>query len=181
MISLTPMEIRRHTFKKGFKGYNVDEVNYFVETVAGQMEAVLGEKEGLASEARELKVRLEKYEKLEQTLQEMLLHSQKTVEEAKTHAERQSAIILKEAAVEAREIKKSTEQELEELKKSITILKEQKKMYLVKFRTLVKSQSDMLNLLETYDPGTARKTHVNLLAGESREAAEMENTPVADE
>jgi len=179
MISLTPMEIHRHTFKKGFKGYDVDEVNHFMEIIAGQLEALLSEKEGLSSEVRELKVRLEKYEKLEQTLQEMLIHSQKTVDEAKTHAERQSSIIIKEAEIKASETKKESENELEELKKSITILKEQKKMYLVKFRTLVKSQVDMLNLLEAYDPGTAKKNQVNLLHVDTSEhpEPEPENSP----
>lgn len=174
MISLTPMEIRHHTFKKRFKGFDVDEVNHFVETAAGCLESALLEKEGLTSEVRELRVRLEKYEKLEQTLQEMLLQSQKTVEETKSNAERQAAIVIKEAEIKAQEIKKETEHELEEMKKSIVILKEQKKMYLLKFRTLVKSQADMLNLLEAYDPNVGRKGQMNLMTGENLETGESE-------
>jgi len=169
MIPLTPMEIRRHAFRKGFKGYDVDEVNHFVETMAARLEEVLGEKEGLSSELKELRTRLEKYEKLEQTLQDMLLHSQKTVEEAKTHAERQASLVIREAEVRASEIKKNAEHDLEELKKSIYVLKDQKRMFLLKFRTLVKSQTDMLMLLESDDAPPARKAQVNLLSGESQE------------
>jgi cell division initiation protein len=163
------MEIRRHAFRKGFKGYDVDEVNHFVETMAAQLEAILGEKEGLLSETRELKSRLEKYEKLEQTLQDMLLHSQKTVEEAKTHAERQATLITREAEVKAMDIKKNAEREAEELKKSIVILKEQRKMFLIKFRTLIKSQADMLLLLEAENAGTVKLSDVSPVAGDNPE------------
>jgi cell division initiation protein len=178
MIPLTPMEIRRHTFKKGFKGYDTDEVNLFVETMAARLEEILGEKEGLLSEIKEIKIRLEKYEKLEQTLQDMLLHSQKTVEEAKTHAERQSSLFIREAEVRASEIKKNAEHDLEELKKSIAVLKDQKKMFLLKFRTLVKSQTDMLTLLENDDVPQARKAQVNLLSGEGQDDYRNPQPPV---
>jgi cell division initiation protein len=166
MMQLTPMEIRRQDFKKNFKGYNPDEVRAFLEGLAGQLESVLSEKDALAMEARELKIRLEKYEKLERTLQDMLMHSQRTVEEAKTGAERQASILVKEAEITASEIKKNAERDLEEIKRSTALLKEQKKMYLLKFRTLVKTQADLLALLESDDVAAAKTPKVNLLGGE---------------
>jgi cell division initiation protein len=172
MIPLTPMEIRRQTFKKGFKGYDADEVNHFVEMMAAQIEETVSGKEGLATELKEARGRLEKYEKLEQTLQDMLIHSQKTVEEAKTHADRQGTLIVREAEVRAFEIKQNAEKELEDLKKSITILKEQRTMYLLKFRTLVKSQLDMLTLLEAEESAAGKKMAVNLLSGSAPEKEE---------
>lgn len=156
-MQLSPMDIRRHTFTKSFQGFDRDEVTHFVEMVAGTTEALASERDALSAQVSELKGSLEKYEKIERTLQEMLLQSQKTVEEARTNAERESMIIVREAEIRASEIKKSAERDLDEMKRSITILRDQKKIYLVKFRTLIKSQIEMLTLLETGEASGPRR------------------------
>lgn len=156
-MQMTPMEIRRQTFTKGFKGYAPEEVDHFVQNVAARFEELLAEKDRLVSEVAEQKTSLEKYLRLESTMQEMLLQSQKNVEESRSATEREASIIMKEAEIKADEIKKSAEKELEEIKRSIMVLRDQKRIYLTKFRTLIKSQIEMLQLLESGEPSGPRK------------------------
>ena len=149
MAQLTPMDIRHRTFVKAFKGYSRDEVDSFVDEVASAFEETIKEKEVFAARSNELAASLDRYEQIEKTMQDMLLHAQSTADATKQQAERDAVIIIKEAEFRAESIKKEAENDLEELRKSIIVLREQKKTFLIKFRTLIKSQIEMLQLLET--------------------------------
>ena len=149
MAHLTPMDIRHRTFLKTFKGYSREEVDSFIDQTASAFEDTIKEKEILAAKNAELKASLDRYEQIEKTMQDMLLHAQSTAESTKQQAEKDAVIIIKEAELRAESIKKESENELEELRKSIMVLREQKKTFLIKFRTLIKSQIEMLQLLET--------------------------------
>jgi len=143
------MDIRRQTFKTGFKGYNSEEVNQFLEMMAARFEEMTKEKDEQTGKISGLERELAKYEKLEKTLHEMMLNSQKTLEESKLHAQHESNLIVREAEVRAEEIKRDAEKALKEIRDTLTILKEQKNTFIVKFRTLIKSQLDLLHLMDS--------------------------------
>lgn len=142
------MDIRRQTFKNAFKGYQTDEVNQFLDLVASRFEEIMKERDEAIGKTAGLQRELSKYEKLEQTLHEMLLNSQKTLEDAKAQAQAESKLIIREAEVRSDEIKRDAEKALKEIHDSLIILQEQKNAFIVKFRTLIKSQLDLLHLME---------------------------------
>ena len=157
MAQLTPIDIRHRTFLKTFKGYSKDEVDSFIDQIASAFEETIKEREIIAARNNELVASLNRYEQIEKTMQDMLIHAQTTSESTKQQAERDAAIIVREAELRAESIKKEAENELEELRRSILVLRDQKKTFLIKFRTLIKSQIEMLQLLETGETSALKR------------------------
>ncbi len=156
-MNIVPMDIKRQVFKKSMRGYDIEEVQSFLEMVAGQFEELIKENKDLAEQLGRFKFENEKYEKLEKTIQETLINSQKTLEESKANAEHEAKLIIKDAEIKAEQLKRVTENKRDELKKEIVSLHDQKKMFTIRFRSLIKSQLEMLNILES-DLETADKT-----------------------
>ncbi|MFH0920461.1 MAG: DivIVA domain-containing protein [Fibrobacterota bacterium] len=158
-MPMTAMDIRRQTFKTGFKGYRTDEVGHFLEMVADRFEELMKERDEHAGRISGLERELAKYEKLETTLHNMMQSSQKTLEESKVQAQHEATLIVREAEVRAEEIKRDAEKALKEIRDSSTVLKEQKNTFIVKFRTLIKSQLDLLHLMDSDTHAPDRPSH----------------------
>ncbi len=150
------MDIRRQTFKRTFKGFDPDEVQAYLDMMAGRVEEFeRGKKDGEFENAR-LKGELEKYEKLEKVLHDMLLQAQQSIEETKKNAEKQAELIVREAEYRATQSAADAVQRLEAINRDMALLHEQKKTFIIKFRALVKSQLEMLNVLEI-EPETQKQ------------------------
>jgi cell division initiation protein len=158
-MPMTPMDIRRQTFKTGFKGYRADEVNHFLDMVATRFEELIKDRDEQAAKFTGLEHELAKYEKLEATLHELMRNSQKTLEESKSQAQHESTLVIREAEVRADEIKRDAEKALKEIRDALTVLKEQKNTFIVKFRTLIKSQLDLLHLMDSDALSTDKPVH----------------------
>ena len=42
-MKISPIDIRQHTFEKGFRGYDVDEVNAFLNSLSQEWERVMND------------------------------------------------------------------------------------------------------------------------------------------
>lgn len=88
---LTPMDIHDKVFKKGFRGYNPDAVDEFLDEVVTDYEKLCKEnaklKEDLSAKRREL----EQYHTLEKNLQDTVALAQKTAEDIISHAKKCAA------------------------------------------------------------------------------------------
>jgi len=160
-MAVSPMDIKHQTFKKSMRGFDCDEVAHFLEMLSGELEQLLKEKNILAEQVDRLTFEVTKYEKLEKTIQETLIRSQKTLEDSRGSAEREASIILKEAEIKADEYLRKIESDKDMLKKDVGLLREQRSLFIARFRALIKSQLEMLNLIET-EPAPEDKTEKEL-------------------
>ena len=55
-MKITPLEIRQKAFEKGFRGYNPDEVNAFLQSLSQEWERSV-------DEGKELRIKLEACER----------------------------------------------------------------------------------------------------------------------
>ncbi len=69
-MRITPLEIRKQEFTKGFRGFEVEEVQSFLQTVSSQWEEALADQRRLESRVRELEAKLQHYTNVEEALQE---------------------------------------------------------------------------------------------------------------
>ena len=130
-MNIAPVDIKRQVFKKIFRGYDTDEVHNFLEMVTSLFEKLIKEKNEISERADRLKSVNEKYEKLEKTIQETLISSQKTFEESKGNAKYRAELIIKDAEIKAEQLRGVTKKESEEIKMDLTALHEQKKMFII--------------------------------------------------
>ena len=98
---LTPLDIENKRFTKTIKGYNVDEVDDFLDQVTLEYEKLYKENAEFKSKFEQQNKELEHYKTVEHTLQNTLLMAQSTAEDIKTMAQKQADQIIDDARAEA--------------------------------------------------------------------------------
>ena len=148
-------------FNRTLRGYDPIEVNAFVDQVIGQVEkmvseskakdAKISELKSLEAENVRLKEKLAQYERMESTLNKAILMAQKTSEQMKMTAIKESETILEDAKRNASRIineallrAEKTEMEANMLKRNINIFKR-------RLRSIIEQQLEMVNDIEKVD------------------------------
>lgn len=110
-MKLTPLDIKRHQFEKGFRGYDPDEVDGFLKQVADRFESLQEEIRLAHERTREVEAKLQHYERVEMALQEALESAKETGRRSAEDAERRAAVIVEEAELRAQQITHDAERE----------------------------------------------------------------------
>jgi len=142
---ITPLDIENKKFSKQMvNGYNVNEVDEFLDELTTEYEKLYKENASLKSSAEELNNDVGQYKNIEATLQNTLVIALKTADEIQTVAKGQAEQIVKEAELKAKSVSEELntqillkEKELEELKKQIDV-------YKAKVESLLISQLELL-------------------------------------
>ncbi|HET7522153.1 MAG TPA: DivIVA domain-containing protein [Bacillales bacterium] len=143
-MALTPLDIHNKEFTRGFRGYDEDEVNDFLDQVIKDYEAVLRDKKQLEGKVEELQEKLKHFSNIEETLNKSILVAQETAEEVKQNASKEGKLIIKEAEKNADRIVNEALAKSRRISLEIDELKKQAKVYRTRFRMLVEAQLDML-------------------------------------
>ena len=97
-MRITPMDIRQQQFTvKMFRGFDVQEVDLFLEDLAEDYEALLKENQLLKEQLQAMEDRARSLEDRERVLQETLVTTQRVTEEMKDSARREAALLVREA------------------------------------------------------------------------------------
>lgn len=122
-MNLIPKDIKKRDFKKSLRGYDVDEVDAFLETVSSHYEKLLVDNKNLTEKVKSLMADIDIYKENESNLQRAIIKAQDIAEEVIQNAKKRSEIIIKEAELDARKVRQDIEdeiltkkQELEEIK-----------------------------------------------------------------
>ncbi|RFB19135.1 DivIVA domain-containing protein [Bacillus sp. HNG] len=144
-MPLTPLDIHNKEFNKGFRGYDEDEVNEFLDQVIKDYEMVIREKKELESKLSELNEKLGHFTNIEETLNKSILIAQETAEEVKRNASKEAKLIIKEAEKNADRIINESLSKSRKISIEIEELKKQSKVFRNRFKMLIEAQLDMLN------------------------------------
>ena len=104
-MRITPMDIRQQQFTvRMFRGFDVQEVDTFLEDLAADYETLLKENTLLKEQLQTLEERARGLEDRERVLQETLVTTQKVLEEMKESARREAAIMVREAELKGERV-----------------------------------------------------------------------------
>ena len=160
---ITPLDIENKKFNKQMmNGYNVEEVDAFLDEVLEDYEKNYKEVAAMTSKVDELNNNLSHYKNIETTLQNTLVMAQTTAEEVKNVAKQQADQIIEEAKKQADEIvknsKSSARKTLDDLdmqisakEKAFDDLKKQFDVYKAKMESLLMSQAELLKEINKDD------------------------------
>lgn len=110
-MRITPMDIRQQQFTvKMFRGFDVQEVDTFLEDLADDYETLMRENALLKEQLQSMEERLRGLEDRERVLKETLVTTHKLVEDMKQGAQREAELHVKEAEMRARKIVESAHQ-----------------------------------------------------------------------
>lgn len=141
---LTPLDIENKRFSKSIKGYNLDEVDDFLDQLTIDYEKLYKENNGLKNQVEDLQKDLEHYKSVEQTLQNTLIMAQQAADDIKSNAQSRADQIIRDAQSEARRATDEITKEEFEIRKRIEELKRQFGVYKAKMEALLISQLEML-------------------------------------
>jgi cell division initiation protein len=145
-MHLTPLEIRKQTFRRSFRGFDPDEVSRFLEMVAGELETLISTNSENAGRLKTTAEKLQGYEKIEQTLKDTLIMARKISDDSRVNAQKEAELIIKDATVRGHEVEQEIRNRIAKLENELASLKNQRDTFLERFKGLLTTQ---LNLLGT--------------------------------
>jgi cell division initiation protein len=143
-MPLTPLDIHNKEFNKGFRGYDEDEVNEFLDQVIKDYESIIREKKEMEERLIDLNERLGHFNTIEQTLHKSIVIAQEASEEVKRNAQKEAKLIIKEAEKNADRIVNESLSKARKIALEIEDLKKQSKVFRTRFKMLIEAQLDLL-------------------------------------
>jgi len=144
-MALTPLDIHNKEFAKGFRGYDEDEVDEFLDRIVKDYEALIKENMLLKQKSQELSDKIEHYTKIEETLHSAIIVAQQTAQEVKENALGEAELIRKEAE---QATKRSVENELakaDRIRQQVDEMVKQAIVFRSRFKTLLEAQLEIVN------------------------------------
>lgn len=145
---LTPLDIHNKEFKKGMRGYNIDEVDEFLDEIIRDFEALYKENLDLKDKMQKQEENINQYKEIENALQNTLVLAQKISEEVKQNAQKEAELFIWEARKKAEQIIAGTQDDITESIKKLEKLSGIEKQLFVKIKSFLMTQ---LELVENYD------------------------------
>lgn len=143
-MSLTPIDIHNKEFNRGLRGYNIDEVNGFLNQIIKDYELLLKEKSDLESDVENLNTRVGHYVNLESTLNQSIVIAQETAEELKINARKEAKLIIQEAEKNADRIINDALNESRSVVTEMEDIKKQANVFRARLTMLIQTQLEMV-------------------------------------
>ena len=142
---ITPLDIENKKFSKQvLNGYSVEEVDDFLDELTAAYEKIYKEATENRGKTEKLANDLNKYQSIEETLQNTLLMAQTTADEVKKTAQKQADNIMAEAQLKAKEALAGIENQIILKQRELDDLQKQFDIYKAKMESLLISQLELL-------------------------------------
>ncbi|AGY77362.1 DivIVA domain-containing protein [Clostridium autoethanogenum] len=145
---ITAAEITNKEFKKGLRGYNIDEVDEFLDKIAEDYESIYKENSLLKEKMQSLDEKISHYTKMENTIKDTLLLAQNASEQAKENAKKESQFVVKNANDAAQKIIDKAHSDVIQITDEFQNVKQEFSKFRTKFRNFMKTQMEMFDDME---------------------------------
>ena len=145
-MKMTPLDIQQQQFKTRFRGFDVREVDTFLEQTAAAFETLQRENQDSQEEIRRLELEIQGYKKREETFKRALLNSQKVLDQMKENARKSAELIIAESEVKAEKILNKAHNRLAQLHEDIAELKRQRTQIEVQISSVIEAHSKLLEI-----------------------------------
>jgi len=145
-------------FNRTLRGYDPEEVNRFLDKVIAQVEEMVGqitekdkkiaELQKFESENQHLKEKLMQYERMEGTLNRAIMMAQKTSEQVKLAAHKESEAVLEDAKRNANRIINEALLKAEKTEREANLLKRNINIFKRRVKDIVEAQLEVVNELD---------------------------------
>ncbi len=143
-MRITPLDIQQKQFATRFRGFDMEEVDSFLEILREEMEELLRDNANLREESRRFEKQLKEYKNIETTLKDTLISTQQMVEEYQSTAKNSADLIKKEAELQANELISAAQNKVVKIHEDITDLKGIRRHFKEEVKRLIESHMGML-------------------------------------
>jgi cell division initiation protein len=183
-MPIRPIDVRRKEFRNGFRGYDANQVDDFLDAVADEFERTYTENSRLREEISSLRERLQQFEELEGSIRSALVHAEQAAndlrrtatweaEDVRKSAAREADLTVREAQARAHQMLAESSARVERIQESYEALQEAKRTFTNDFRQLLKTYVEVMDSMEI---SSAREIEASL-----RERLDTESMAVARE
>ncbi len=145
-MKITPLDIQQQQFRVKFRGFDMVEVDNFLDQVANEFEELMRENNRVKEEDRQKGARIQELEGAEKDLRNALISAQQICEEIKNNARKEGELIVEDAKGNARRILETAQSQAMQVEAEIAQLKRQQ----AEFEASMKSALEMhLRMLES--------------------------------
>jgi cell division initiation protein len=145
-MNLTPLDIQQQQFRVRFRGFDIREVDRFLEKMVEAFGALQADSKSLREEIRRLKLETQGYKEREETFKRAMLNSQKVLEQMKENARKSAEVIIADAEVKAEKILNRAHNRLSQLHEDIAELKRQRMQIEVQIRSIIEAHTKLLEI-----------------------------------
>ena len=145
-MKCTPLDIQQQQFKIKFRGFDVREVDAFLEQLADDFESLLSNNMSLQDEISRLKLETEGYRQREEAFKRAMLNSQNVLDQMKKNAQKSSELIIADAEVKAEKLINRAHNRLSQLHEDIAELKRQRIQIEIQVRSILENHTKLLDL-----------------------------------
>ncbi len=145
-MGITPMVIKQKEFSTRFRGFDVQEVDYFLEDITTELDNLNNTITNLLEKNHRLKLENQGYRKREGSMKNAMIQSQKVLDQMKENAKKSSQVIIANAEVEAQKMLHRAQQRLSQLHSDIIELKRQRIQLEMQISSVIESHSKMLEM-----------------------------------
>lgn len=145
-MGITPLVVKQKEFTTRFRGFDVQEVDYFLEEVTKELDNLNHTIQGIHEENHRLNLENQGYRKRENSMKNAMIQSQKVLDQMKENAKKSSQVILANAEVEAEKMLNRAHKRLSQLHSDIIELKRQRIQLEMQISAVLESHSKMLEM-----------------------------------
>lgn len=149
---ITPVDLENKEFKRGFRGYDIDEVETFLTELSKDYARIYRENASLKDKNAILTDAIENYKEMEETMRSAIISAQRTSEEILRNAHEQADTIIKEAKVRATEITNEMDADIQALKRETAEIEGRNSLLRAKLKTVLNTYLGMLDEIPTGEP-----------------------------
>jgi cell division initiation protein len=145
-MKITPVDIEQQQFRVKFRGFDMAEVDAFLDVVAEEMDALIRENMGLKEEIKKLRDEIEAFRSREKVINDTMVNCQKIAADLKANAEKEAGLVVSQARAEADRIITENHQRLAQVRQELLDLRKRKIQFETALRSMVESHLKMLDL-----------------------------------
>ena len=145
-MGVTPLVVRQKEFTTRFRGFDVQEVDLFLEEISKELESQGQAIDAVKRENLRLNLENQGYRKREDSMKTAMIQSQKVLDQMKENAKKEAQLTLANAGVEAEKILNRAHKRLSQLHSDIIELKRQRIQLEMQISAVLESHSKMLEM-----------------------------------
>jgi cell division initiation protein len=181
-MRISAIDIKKQEFRKSLRGYDVSEVEAYLDTIANQLENLWRENESLKEQIsllekdkKELSGEIDVYRENEKTFQKAIVKSQDMSEEVLENAKKRAELIIKEAEILSDKTRIAAQEDFVNLKQELEELRTRNESIIDEIRNFL---LEKLNLVEEYSRNRKMLKFESALSPVSSEEHQQEKDDV---
>jgi cell division initiation protein len=159
-MKITPLDIQQQQFKLTFRGFDIHEVDAFLNLVSSEFEELIRESNRMKEELKKREQELSIYKDQEESIKSALVSIQSITENVKLNARKEAELIIAEAKLQAKKIISDAQADLAELTRQCTELRNQRTQLEASIRSVIQGHLNLMHAEGRMEEPVEREDHV---------------------